>query len=164
MTMRPAPTAAVNLRGNTLPAANAAAQPGAMWWNALSVLVTRPIAPNRIATTPHLVLPAEYGRLNFLLSSYDIESEQLARDRRVVIQAGDWRGRPALGSRQHYGIVRIVRDDNWAARLNESVRTKHGLRSTLARIGHRFSHGTAPYGDLVATIDLQPYPPRMLAP
>ncbi|NNH71560.1 hypothetical protein HLB23_17085 [Nocardia uniformis] len=135
---------------------------GSPWWDAKSVLVTRPIAPGRIATTPHLVIPAEHGRLNFLLSSYGVEAEQLAHDPRVVIQPGDWRGRPALNTRQQYGTVYIVRDARLAARVYEAMRIKYGARTALARMAHRFTHGSVPYGDLVAFVDVHPNPPRML--
>lgn len=163
---RTAPAADLSLRHNTPPEriVGPGGWQGSQWWDAKSVLVTRPIAPDRIATTPHLVVPAEYGRLNFLLSSYGEEAEQLARDRRVVIQSGDWRGRPALGTRQHYGTVHIVRDDYLADRVHESMRIKYGARIALARMAHRFAHGTTPYGDLVAFVELHPNPPLMINP
>ncbi|MCU1640097.1 MAG: hypothetical protein JWN03_372 [Nocardia sp.] len=152
---------------SALPAAQpgrSAWQRGSLWWDAKSVLVTRPTAPGRLVTVPHLVVPAEYGRLNFLLSSYDIEAEQLGQDRRVMIQPGDWRGRPMIGSRQQYGSVHIVRDDFLLERAHEGMRIKYGARNALARMAHRFKQGTAPYGDLVAFVEVHPHRPLMIEP
>ncbi|MFC9999295.1 hypothetical protein [Nocardia sp. NPDC127526] len=136
--------------------------PGSLWWDSKSVLVTRPIAPGSVATTPHLVLPADHGRLAFLLSSHGAEAEQLAYDGRVVIQAGDWRGRPALGSRQHYGTARIIGDHYLAERIHEGMRIKYGARTALARMVHRLANGSVPYGDLVALVELHPPRPLMI--
>lgn len=167
MTSRTAPTANQDPQRDTpsdRPTGAVVRHEGSLWWEAKTVLVTRPIAPGQIATTPHLVVPAQHGRLNFLLSSYDIEAEQLAHDGRVAIQAGDWRGRPALGSRQHYGTVYIVGDRDLCQRVHESMRIKYGARTALARMAHRFAHGNTPYGDLVAFVEPQPHRPLMIAP
>ncbi|MFI6866470.1 hypothetical protein [Nocardia sp. NPDC050406] len=125
--------------------------------------MTRPIAPDRIATTPHLVVPADYGRFAFLLSSYGEEAQQLAYDGRVVLQIGDWRGRPALGSRQQYGTARIIADRHLAERVQLDMRGKYGARTKLARMAHRFAHGAVPYGDLVALVEIHPHRPLMIA-
>ncbi|MEV6769442.1 hypothetical protein AB0N05_12535 [Nocardia sp. NPDC051030] len=135
---------------------------GSLWWEAKSVVVTRAIAPGSIATTPHLVVPFEEGRLAFLLSSHGAEAQQLAWDGRVVIQAGDWRGRPALGSRQHYGTAFVVNDRQLADRTKEGMRIKYGARRALARMAHRMANGAVPYGDLVAVVHLHPHRPLML--
>ncbi|MFB8005467.1 hypothetical protein [Nocardia sp. NPDC056000] len=137
---------------------------GSLWWDAKSVVVTRAVEPGVIATTPHLVVPAEFGRFAFLLSSYGEEAMQLARDPRVVIQSGDWRGRPAIGSRQHYGTARIVGDPGLSHRIQDGMRIKYGARTKLARMAHRFANGSVPYGDVVALVELHPHRPLMIAP
>ncbi|WP_067709686.1 hypothetical protein [Nocardia yamanashiensis] len=166
-TSHPAPTAVFHPQP-TAPA-GAPATPsnwhqGSLWWDAKSVLVTRPIAENSLATTPHLVVPAEYGRLAFVLSSHGAEAQQLAYNGRVLIQAGDWRGRPALGSRQHYGTARIVNNPYLAAQIRDGLRIKYGARTAFARMAHRLAHGAVPYGDLVALVELHPHRPLMIAP
>ncbi|WP_157556377.1 hypothetical protein [Nocardia acidivorans] len=162
MGSRTAPEAAVQPTPDTPHGGSTPWYEGSLWWDAKSVLVTRAVGPGTIATTPHLVVPAEFGRLAFLLSSYGAEAQQLADDGRVVIQSGDWRGRPALGSRQHYGIARVIGDAQLAARMREGMRIKYGARTTLARMAHRFANGSVPYGDLVALVELLPHQPLML--
>ncbi|MBL1077083.1 hypothetical protein JK358_22040 [Nocardia sp. 2] len=137
---------------------------GSQWWDAKTVLVTRPVGPGQIAITPHLVVPAPHDQLAFLLSSYSEEAQQLAYDGRVVIQTGDWRGRPALGTRQHYGLARIISDTNISAQVQDHMRVKYGARTAFARMAHRLANGAVPYGDLVAVVELRPNPPFMLTP
>lgn len=164
MTLRTAPAAAtLPLPRNRLPEnpGHHGGWQGSPWVSAKSVLVTRPVAPGAIATSPHLVIPAERG-LGFLLSSCGVEAEQLALDPRVVIQPGDWRGRPTVGSRQQYGTVRIFSDHYLAERVHNEMRIKYPTRTALARMAHRFEHGTASYGDLVAFVEVHPPRPLMI--
>ncbi|SUA80106.1 Uncharacterised protein [Nocardia otitidiscaviarum] len=163
MVSHTAPAMRPHRRAEMVPVGTSAWHDGSLWWDAKSVLVTRPVAPGSIATAPHLVLPAEQGRLAFVLSSYGEEAQQLAYDGRVVIQIGDWRGRPALGSRQHYGTAHIVNDPRVTERVHEGMRIKYGARTALARMAHRFAHGAVPYGDLVAIVELHPQGPLMIS-
>ncbi|WP_067687449.1 hypothetical protein [Nocardia jejuensis] len=156
------PTATFHPQPYTPPGAPSTWHSGSLWWDAKSVLVTRPLAPGRIATTPHLVVPSERGQLAFLLSTHSAEAQQLDQDPRVVVQAGDWRGRPALGSRQHYGTARIICNDYLSAQIRDGMRIKYGAKTVFARMAHRMAHGAVPYGDLVAIVELHPQGPLMI--
>ncbi|QLY28503.1 hypothetical protein [Nocardia huaxiensis] len=163
--LAPAPGASVHPQAPTHSVSPVPANPwtaGSLWWDSKTVLVTRPIPPDRIAVAPHLVIPEEGGRLAFLLSSYTEEAQQLAGDGRVVIQPGDWRGRPALGSRQQYGTVHIITGGPFADKIREGMRIKYGARMSFARMAHRLANGAVPYGDLVAVAELRPSHPYML--
>lgn len=128
--------------------------PGSLWWDAHTVLVTREVAPGRWETLRRLVIPAGRGRLAFRCSSWSREAMQMRYDRRVIVQAGDRLGQPALGSRAHQGSVSLHRGGPWAERVEEGLRVKYGPRLALARIGHQLMLGSAPYGDLVAVVDV----------
>ncbi len=73
-------------------------------------------------------------------------------DRRVIVQAGDRLGRPALGSRQHQGLVELVSGGPLFDTVQEGMRVKYGMRLSLARLGHRLILGSAPYADLIAVV------------
>lgn len=162
MASRGVPAATFHHSPTTPPGGAGGWDHGSLWWDAKSALVTRAMAPGSMATAPHLVLPAEQGRLAFLLSSQGVEAQQLVQDPRVVIQAGDWRGRPALGSREQYGIARLVGDAHLVGQIQDGMRIKYGARTALARMAHRFANGSVPYGDLVALVELRPSGPLML--
>ncbi|MFG3615507.1 hypothetical protein [Nocardia sp. NPDC047654] len=129
-------------------------QPGMLWWDASTVLVTypRPEASGHWNTVPHLVLPVDHGRLAFRISSHSSEAEHLARDRRVIVQAGDWHGGPALGSRQHQGMAELLRLGPLVDQVRTGMDTKYGRRVGLARLAHRLAMGAAPYGDIVVVV------------
>ncbi|MBF6302039.1 hypothetical protein IU459_31500 [Nocardia amamiensis] len=126
--------------------------PGILWWDAHTVLVTYPTAPQRSGTVKHLVVSAGYGRLAFPVSSQSAEAQHLAHDWRVIVQAGDWRGSPALGSRQHYGTAESVRTGPLFDKVQAGIRTKYAKRVGLARLAHRLALGAAPYGDIAVVV------------
>ncbi|WP_280475210.1 hypothetical protein [Nocardia asiatica] len=131
--------------------------PGMLWWDASTVLVTypRPDATGHWDTVPHLVLPVEHGRLAFRISSHSSEARHLVRDRRVIVQAGDRRGEPALGSHQHQGTAELLRTGPLFDRVRDGMRTKYGRRVGLARLAHRLAMGAAPYGDIVVVVTVR---------
>ncbi|ONM50041.1 hypothetical protein [Nocardia donostiensis] len=133
--------------------------PGMLWWDARTVLVTRRIAPGQWATVPRLVVPIDHGRLAFRVSSHSDEAQQLAQDRRIIVQAGDWRGRPALGSRQHQGTAHLVRGGPLLNKVREGIRIKYGMRVALARMAHRAALGSAPYADIAVIVTIHEGPP-----
>lgn len=122
------------------------------WWEAHTVVVTREAEPGRWEFLRRLVVPVGWGRLAFRLSSLSPEAGQLWRDRRVLVQVGDRRGRPALGSREHEGDVVLFGPGPLAEAVAEGLRVKYGPRVALARLGHRMMFGSAPYADLTAVI------------
>ncbi|UGT62288.1 hypothetical protein [Nocardia asteroides] len=88
------------------------------------------------------------------MSSHSPEAGQLWRDRRVIVQAGDLGGRPALGSREHEGSVVLFGPGPLADAVAEAMRVKYGPRLAMARLGHRMMLGSAPYADLTAVISV----------
>ncbi|WP_067472517.1 hypothetical protein, partial [Nocardia amamiensis] len=126
--------------------------PGMLWWGAHTVLVTYPTAPRRSETVKHLVVPVDHGRLAFPVSSQSAEARRLAHEQRVIVQAGDWRGSPALGSRQHYGTAESVRTGPLFDKVQAGIRTKYAKRIGLARLAHRFALGAAPYADIAVVV------------
>ncbi|WP_157224151.1 hypothetical protein [Nocardia paucivorans] len=126
--------------------------PGSLWWDAETILVTREAAPNRWETLTRLVVPIGQGRAAFRLSSWSPEAQRMRTDRRVIVQAGDRLGRPALGSRQHQGLVELVSGGPLFDTVQEGMRVKYGMRLSLARLGHRLILGSAPYADLIAVV------------
>ncbi|MGW5375479.1 hypothetical protein ACWESM_08570 [Nocardia sp. NPDC003999] len=128
--------------------------PGMLWWDASTVRVTypRPEATGRWNTVPHLVLPVDHGRLAFCISSHSSEARHLAREPRVIVQAADWRGAPALGSRQHQGTAELLRTGPLFHQVRTGMQTKYGRWLGLARLGHRLAMGAAPYGDIVVVV------------
>ncbi|UAK30436.1 hypothetical protein K8O92_21225 [Nocardia asteroides] len=131
--------------------------PGMLWWDASTVLVTypRPGATGRWNTVPHLVLPIDHGRLAFRISSHSSEARHLAGDRRVIVQAADWRGEPALGSRQHQGMAELLRTGPLFEQVRTGMQTKYGKRVGLARLAHKVAMGAAPYGDIVVIVTVR---------
>lgn len=131
--------------------------PGMLWWDARTVRVTypRPEATGRWNTVPHLVLPLDHGRLAIRISSHSREARHLAREQRVIVQAGDWRGEPALGSRQHQGTAELVRTGPLIDHVRTGMLIKYGRWLGLAHLSHRLAMGAAPYGDLVVVITVR---------
>ncbi|MBF6344210.1 hypothetical protein [Nocardia cyriacigeorgica] len=136
--------------------------PGMLWWDARTVLVTRADPAGRWNTTAHLVIPIDRGRLAFRISSYSLEMQHLARDRRVIVQAGDRLGRPAVGSRQHQGVAEFVGAGPLFDKICTGLRAKYGMRAGLARLYHGLTMGSAPYGDTAVVVNIHetsPLPP-----
>ncbi|AXK85400.1 hypothetical protein SAMN05421776_1206 [Nocardia farcinica] len=136
--------------------------PGMLWWDASTVLVTRPDPAGHWPTTAHLVIPIDRGRLAFRVSSHSPEAQQLVRDPRVIVQAGNWRGKPAVGSRQHQGRAELIPAGPLFDKIDAGLRTKYGMRVGLARIFHNVAMGSTPYGDtaVVVTVhEVSPLPP-----
>ncbi|WP_051021526.1 hypothetical protein [Nocardia araoensis] len=129
--------------------------PGSLWWDAQTVLVTHEIEPGRWERLRRLVVPVGLGRLAFRLSSWSPEAACMMRDRRVIVQAGDWRGEPAIGSREHQGSVQLYGRGPLADTVAEGLRIKYGARLTVARLGHQLRLGSAPYADLVAVVTVR---------
>lgn len=132
--------------------------PGSLWWDAGTVLVTREIAPGRWETIKRLVVPVGQGRLAFRVSSWSPEARQLMSDPRVIVQAGDWRGAPALGSRQHRGHALTFGEGPLLDTIRDGMRIKYGVRAKFARWGHRVTLGSAPYADLAVVVSVQEDP------
>ncbi|MEU2037387.1 hypothetical protein [Nocardia niwae] len=141
-------------RGIAVPDRPSEWHPGMLWWDASTVLVTypRPGGDESWNTVPHLVLPVGHGRLAFRISSHSSEAGHLARERRVIVQAADWRGEPALGSRQHRGAAELLRTGPLFDRVRTGMQVKYGRRLGLARLAHRVVMGAAPYGDTVVVV------------
>lgn len=118
------------------------------------MLVTRETEPGHWQVLRRLVVPAGRGRPAFRLSSHSPEAVQMWRDRRVIVQAGDRWGRPALGSREHQGTVTLFGPGPLSETVAEGLRIKYGPLLALARLGHQMMLGSAPYGDLTAVVTL----------
>ncbi|GAB0102829.1 hypothetical protein JMUB6875_18000 [Nocardia sp. JMUB6875] len=140
------------------PAATPAPQPrqyspaARVWLEAKTVLVTRVVGPGQLVTTPRLVVPIGDNGLAFRTSSYAAESEQLAHDGRVLVQPGDWRGNPVVGTRQLQGVARLVGTGTLVPRVQAEIEAKYRWRTSLARMAHRMANGSAPYGNLVVLV------------
>ncbi|MGV9664065.1 hypothetical protein ACWDUL_04420 [Nocardia niigatensis] len=138
--------------------------PAAVWQQAKTVLVTRTTGPRQLVTVPRLVVPVGDNGLAFRTSSYSIESEQLAHDSRVLVQPGDWRGNPRLGSRQLQGTARLLSTGTFVPRVQAEIEAKYGWRTALARAAHRLANGNAPYGDLIVLVTVFEPGPIALPP
>ncbi|MGW4327031.1 hypothetical protein ACWEKR_14175 [Nocardia sp. NPDC004573] len=147
-------TRAAAHRGLAVPDRPSEWHPGMLWWDAGTVLVTypQPQAGGYWNTVPHLVLPVGHGRLAFRISSHSSEARHLEGDRRVIVQAADWRGEPALGSRQHQGTAELLRTGALFDQVRTGMQVKYGKRVGLARLTHRLAMGAAPYGDIVVVV------------
>lgn len=129
-------------------------QPGVRWWDARTALVTRRVGQAQWATVPRLVVPVGQGRVAFRVSSRSAEARHLRQDNHIVVQTGDWRGSPALGSRQYHGTAQLVQGGPVFDVVEEGMRVKYGMRVTFARLAHRAALGSAPYGDLAVIITI----------
>ncbi|TQM26453.1 hypothetical protein [Nocardia bhagyanarayanae] len=132
--------------------------PGMLWWDASTVVVTYPGIDGRWETRRHLVVPADGGRLAFRVPVHSAEAQQLSRDRRVIVQAGDWRGNPAIGSRQHQGTVELAYAGPLFEKVQAGLRIKYGLmRMGMANLARRFAAGAT--RDIVAIVTIHQHPP-----
>ncbi|MBF6172199.1 hypothetical protein [Nocardia blacklockiae] len=123
-----------------------------LWQQAKTVLVTRVAGPQQLVTVPRLVVPVGQNQLAFRISSYSPEAEQLAADGRVVVQPGDWRGSPALGSHQSQGRAQVVTGGTLLPFVQSELDAKYRWRVPLARFAHRLARGAAPYGDVIVLV------------
>ncbi|GAB2537322.1 hypothetical protein [Nocardia heshunensis] len=138
--------------------------PAAVWQEAKTVLVTRAIGPRQLVTVPRLVVPIGENGLAFRTSSYSAEAEQLAQDGRVLVQPGDWRGTPAMGSRQLQGQARLVSEGTFVPRVQAELEAKYRWRTSFARMAHRLANGSAPYGNLIVLVTVFEPGPLALPP
>ncbi|WP_280361041.1 hypothetical protein [Nocardia wallacei] len=136
--------------------------PRNIWQQAKTVLVTRVAGPEQLVTTPRLVVPIGHNQLAFRTSSYAPEAEQLARDGRVVVQPGDWRGSPVLGSHQLQGRAQVVTGGTLVPFVQSELDAKYRWQIPLARMAHRLARGTAPYGDIIVLVTV--YDPVLMLP
>lgn len=147
-----------------IPARSEISGPAAVWQQAKTVLVTRTTGPRRLVTVPRLVVPIGDNGLAFRTSSFSTEAEQLAEDGRVLVQPGDWRGNPALGSRQLQGTARLLSTGTFVPRVQAEIEAKYGWRTALARAAHRLANGNAPYGNLIVLVTVFEPGPLALPP
>ncbi|MTE14373.1 hypothetical protein [Nocardia aurantiaca] len=138
--------------------------PAAVWQEAKTVLVTRATGPRQLATAARLVVPIGDNGLAFRVSSFSAEAEQLAQDGRVLVQPGDWRGNPKLGSRQLQGHARLVSTGAFVPWVQAEIEAKYRWRMSLARAAHRMANGNAPYGNLVVLVTVFEPGPLALPP
>ncbi|MBF6541625.1 hypothetical protein [Nocardia brasiliensis] len=122
------------------------------WRDAKTVLVTRITGPRQLTTVPRLVIPIGDTQLAFRVSSKSAEAEQLARDGRVLVQPGDRRGTPALGSHQRQGQAQLVTAGTLLPYVESEIAAKYRWRNPMARCAHRLGHGDAPYADVVVLV------------
>lgn len=123
-----------------------------VWQRAKTVIVTRVASPKERVTAPRLVVPVGHNQLAFRVSSYGTEADQLARDGRILVQPGDWRGSPALGSQQREGLAQVITGGTLLPSVNAAFEAKYRWQTSLARMAHRLSNGAAPYGDLIVLV------------
>ncbi|MFI6172448.1 hypothetical protein ACIBCN_37110 [Nocardia sp. NPDC051052] len=134
-----------------------------VWRDAKTVLVTRVTGPRQLTAVPRLVIPIGDTQLAFRVSSRSAEGEELARDGRVLIQPGDRRGNPALGSHQRQGQAQLVTAGTLLAHVESEIAAKYRWRIPVARFAHRLGHGDAPYADVVVLVTVaEPSPIPML--
>ncbi|MFI6040887.1 hypothetical protein ACIA8C_04590 [Nocardia sp. NPDC051321] len=135
----------------------------AVWRDAKTVLVTRVTGPRQLTSVPRLVIPIGDTQLAFRVSSRSAECEELARDGRVLVQPGDRRGNPALGSHQRQGQAQLVTAGTLLAHVESEIAAKYRWRIPVARFAHRLGHGDAPYADVVVLVTVaEPSPIPML--
>ncbi|NKY85094.1 hypothetical protein [Nocardia veterana] len=134
------------------------------WQQAKTVLVTRVTGPRRLVTVPRLVVPVGAHQLAFRVCSQSPETGDLMRDGRVLVQAGDWLGHPALGSHQRQGHAQIVTAGTLVSFVQAEIDAKYRWRIPLAKFGHRLARGSAPYGDVVVLVTVQDHPAQLLPP
>lgn len=159
------PTVAVTATpARTIPAQAAAARPSTVWEKAKTALVTRTLGHRQLVTAPRLVIPFGDNGLAFRVSSFAAEAEQLALDPRVLVQPGDWRGNPAVGSRQLMGHANLVAEGDLLAKVEAAIDAKYGWRTSLAKAAHRLANGSAPYGNIVVAVTVFEPGPLALPP
>ncbi|WP_378740953.1 hypothetical protein [Nocardia brasiliensis] len=135
-----------------------------VWRDAKTVLVTRVTGPRQLTTVPRLVIPVGDTQLAFRVSSQSAEAEQLARDGRVLVQPGDRRGTPALGSHQWQGQAQLVTAGTLLPYVEAEIAAKYRWRIPVARFAHRLGHGDAPYADVVVLVTVAEPSPIPILP
>lgn len=134
-----------------------------VWRDAKTVLVTRVTGPRQLTAVPRLVIPVGDIQLAFRVSSQSDEAEELARDGRVLVQPGDRRGNPALGSHQCQGQAQLVTAGSLLPHVESEIAAKYRWRIPVARFAHRLGHRDAPYADVVVLVTVaEPSPTPML--
>ncbi|MBY8863206.1 hypothetical protein K7711_42530 [Nocardia sp. CA2R105] len=156
------PDPAANSR--RVPARSERSQLAMMWQEAKTALVTRVAGPQQLVTVPRLVVPIGHNQLAFRVSSYAEEAEQLAQDGRVIVQPGDWRGNPALGSHQWHGQAQVVTGGTLLPFVQSEIDAKYRWRTSVARMAHRVARGAAPYGDVVVLVTVREPVPMLMPP
>ncbi|MFI1912741.1 hypothetical protein [Nocardia sp. NPDC020380] len=137
----------------------------AIWREAKTVLVTRVTGPQQLKTVPRLVIPVGDTQLAFRTSSYSVEAEELAQDGRVLVQPGDWRGNPSVGSHQKAGRAQLVTAGTLLPHVHTEIEAKYRWRLSFARAAHRMSNGSTPYGDIVVLVTVfEPGPMALMPP
>ncbi|MBB5914549.1 hypothetical protein BJY24_003416 [Nocardia transvalensis] len=135
-----------------------------IWQDAKTVLVTRVTGPQQLVTVPRLVIPIGHNQLAFRVSSHSSEPDQLVADGRVLVQPGDWRGSPTLGSQQRQGRAQVVTGGTLLPFVQSEIDAKYKWRMPLARFAHRVARGAAPYGDVVVLVTVYEPVPMLLPP
>ncbi|CAM3950840.1 hypothetical protein NONI108955_01005 [Nocardia ninae] len=135
-----------------------------VWRDAKTVLVTRVTGPRQLMTVPRLVIPIGETQLAFRVSSQSEEAEQLARDGRVLVQPGDRRGTPALGSHQRQGQAQLVTAGTLLPYVESEIAAKYKWRIPVARFAHRLGHGDTPYADVVVLVTVAEPSPIPILP
>jgi|GEM_PF-3194392 len=136
----------------------------ATWQEAKTVLVSWVAGAQRLATAPRLVIPVGETQLAFRISSDSSEAERLEGDDRVLVQPGDWRGKPTLGSHQRQGRAQVVTGGTLLAHVQSEIDAKYRWRIPLARFAHRMARGAGRYGDVVVLITVHEPSPIPLPP
>ncbi|WP_225730032.1 MULTISPECIES: hypothetical protein [unclassified Nocardia] len=136
----------------------------AMWREAKTVVVTRVAGPGQLVRAPRLVVPIGDNQLAYRISSRSAEAGQLARDGRVLVQPGDWRGEPALGSHQRQGQAQLVTAGTLVPYVEAELAAKYRWRAPLARFAHRVARAGVPYGDVVVLVTVSEPSPIPLPP
>ncbi|WP_216896303.1 hypothetical protein [Nocardia alni] len=123
-----------------------------IWQEAKTVVVTRVSGPQALVTVPRLVVPIGHNQLAFRVSSYATEADELSRDPRVLVQPGDWRGNPSLGSQQRQGQAQVITGGTLLPYVQTQIEAKYRWRTSVARMAHRLARGAAPYGDTIVLV------------
>ncbi|MGN2637674.1 hypothetical protein ACTD5D_16060 [Nocardia takedensis] len=124
-----------------------------LWREAKTVLVAQRRGPREVVTFPRLVIPIGDNQLAFGLSSRSREADELARDSRVLVQPGDWRGTPALGSHEREGVAQLVSAGTLLPYVQSELDAKYRWRVPMSRMFHRlFRREATPYGDAVVLV------------
>ncbi|WP_156959630.1 hypothetical protein [Nocardia sp. BMG51109] len=145
----------------------AASNPGrpesaSIWQQAKTVVVTRVAGPKQLVTVPRLVIPIGRNQLAFRISSHAPEADQLVRDGRVLVQPGDWRGSPALGTHQYQGQAQVVTGGTLLPFVQSEIDAKYKWQIPLARFAHRLARGAAPYGDVIVLVTVHEPRPMLM--
>ncbi|WP_216910460.1 hypothetical protein [Nocardia noduli] len=134
------------------------------WRDAKTVLVARSTGPTEMVTVPRLVVPIGEKQLAFGVASLSAEADQFAHDNRVVVQQGDWRGNPALGTHQLQGEAQLVTAGTLLPYVQSELEMKYRWRIPLARLVRKLVRGDAVDGDLVVLVTVHEPSPVPLLP